>query len=174
MARKSWTTEEKKYITENHLCQSVNELAKALGRNVPSVGSFLRAHGLSRVYEKRRWSKAEVFRLYLFAERYGPRLIAKKMKRSLTEVQYKIRHLQLKTRSEVYSQVRAREVTGYHEYQLQRARDALGQVWRREVFRRDGTRPKTRFTITQKQLDALCEHLKTDPWKYTKKSLRAA
>lgn len=173
MNRKAWSVEEKKYLEENHQRLTISEMAQALGRNIHSVGSYLRSHGLARHYEKKRWSNGEVFKLYLYVERYGPHVIAKKMACSLLEVRRKIAHLKLKTRTEVFSQAKAKKVTGYHEYQLQRARDALQQTWQRETFvSRNGGKAKTRFTITQKQLDALCEHLKTDPLKHTKKVKR--
>jgi len=174
MARKKWNSEEKTYLEANHQYLPIAAMAQALGRTPHSVGSYLRAAGMARHYEKKRWTKGEVLKLYLYVERYGPHAISEKMKRPLTEIRRKIVHLKLKTRTEVYSQARARAVTGYHEYQLQRARDVLRQVWRRETFPSPrGGRDKVRFTITQKQLDALCEHLKTDPLKNMRKTKRA-
>jgi len=175
MPRKTWTVDEKKYLEENHQLLSTSELAQALSRSIASVGSFLRKNKLERKYVSRPWTKREIADLYLYVERCGPHIIAKKLNRTLWEVRRKTQHLRIKTRTEVYSEQRAKKVTGYHEYQLQRARFALKQIWRVETFSiQPGKRPKKRFTITQKQLDALCEYLKTDPLKHTLKRLRAA
>jgi len=174
MSRKNWTAEEKKYLGENHRRLSISELSTALERSIASVGSYLRKNKLERKYVSRPWTKREVADLYLYVERYGPHIISKKLNRTLWEVRRKTQHLRIKTRTEVYSEQRAKKVTGYHEYQLQRARFALKQIWRVETFTGPGKRPKKRFTITQKQLDEMCEYLKTDPLKHTLKRLRAA
>lgn len=167
MARREWTEEEKKYVADNGATTSIVELARALSRNIASVDSYLRRHTITRHYVNTVWCQRDVFELYRLVERYGPKVIAKKMGRSKAEITYKLRHLKLHTRTEVYSQWRAWKATGYHPYQLNRAKRALGQIWMREIFRRrKGARPKVRFTITQKQLDALCEYMKTDHLKF--------
>jgi len=174
MAKRRWTDAEKKYLEENHKRYPIAQLAKDLGRNIASVGSYLRGHGLARYYAKRRWTTGEVFKLYLHAERYGPSIIAKKLNRTVEEIRRKTQRLRIGTRTEVYSEREAKKETGYHEYQLHRARAALGQEWKVELFSGPGRRPKKRYTITQRQLNDLCDYLKTDPLKHSLKKHRAA
>lgn len=173
MIRNNWSAEDKQFLLMNPQ-KSIEELALALGRNINSVGSYLRRHQIAHRAVKRKWTKREIGDLYLFVERYGPHIIAKKLGRTLWEVRRKTQHLKIRTRTEVYSEQRAKKVSGYHEYQLQRARFALKQIWKMETFQGPGKRPKKRYTITQKQLDEMCEYLKTDPLKHTLKRLRAA
>lgn len=163
----SWTQEEINYLKKYGPSVPRAELARRLGRGSSSVGKIMRRKQLP-VYEGayRKWTKDEVARLYWLVERYGFREIAKKMGRTPASVFKKIQAMKMRTRANVHSMESAAKETGYHQYQLKRARNALGQRWKLTTYRTPGKAGRMqRYTITETQLEQLCEYLKNETYK---------
>jgi IS30 family transposase len=176
MTKDVFTKEEIEYLLKFGSTVSRAELARQLGRTSSGIGKVMRRNQIP-VFEGayKKWSRSEVARLYVLVDRWGFREIAKILGRTPASVFKKIQSLNMRTRANVYSMESAARETGYHQYQLKRAREALGQQWTLTTYRTKGKKGRMqRYTISPNQLEKLCEYLKTDPLKYTPKHLRAA
>jgi len=176
MAKGAFTPEEIEFLWQFGSTTSKAELARRLGRNSSGVGKFMRRNQIP-VFEGtyKKWSQSEVARLYVLVDRWGFREIAKILNRTPASVFKKIQSLNMRTRANVFSMESAARETGYHQYQLKRAREALRQDWKLTTYRTKGKKGRMqRYTISPNQLEKLCEYLKTDPVRNTPKHLRAA
>ena len=111
----------------------------------------------SGIVEVKAWTAQDNYKLLTLCERYTLDEISKRLGRGREAVKQQMLKRGLRPRTEVYSMSGAARATGYHRVQLERARDALGMNWH---WNKHGT--KGLWTITQKQLDEMCEYLKTE------------
>lgn len=159
-----WTETEIAYLKKYGATIPRSELARRLGRESSSLCKFMKRHNLP-VYEGRyrKWTKHEVAQLYDLVEKLDLREISKELNRTTASVFKKIQALRMRVRANVYSMESAAKETGYHQYQLKRARDALHQKWKLRVYQSPGRSGRMmRYTITPLQLTRLCEYLKTE------------
>ena len=156
---RQWTPEEDQYLRNNAATQTLRAMGDALHREDSAVWGRLKRLGIMDRKNKphRAWTKREQFQLMTYSEKYGIQKLMELMGRSKDSIFSQVKQMGLRLRCDVYSLNSACKATGYHYTQLERARDALGQLWRWERFRGFG-----RFTISQNQLEALCEYLKTE------------
>ena len=124
--------------------------------------------------KKRRWSKQEHLQLLTLCERRTYDQIAARLGRTPCAVKTYMCENHLKPYCAMHSLTEASRMTGYAVPQLERARNALGQRWRKIPY--SWTK---RYCITPEQLEALCEYLKTEPdapfeerfWSYVQKQV---
>ena len=160
MTARKFTAEDIQYLEENCAKVSRTDMARALGRDRSSIGSYIKRVGLPIYNGKHwRWSKQEVHELLKLVERFGHKEIALKLGRHHRSVSSKIKEMGLTTRTEVFSLRKAARETGYNETMLKRARAALEQQWALGQHGQ-GARKMQRFTITQAQLQKLCDWLR--------------
>lgn len=105
---------------------------------------------------KRRWTKAEEFRLLELAERKDRHEIAAELGLHWKTVANRLAVLKARPKSDLLSLRECIRRTGYLKHQLHRAREGLNQRWRRRSFRGQS------YGITEAQLDALCEYLRNE------------
>lgn len=106
---------------------------------------------------KKRWTGRDRFTLLRLCEKYDMQEMAKKLGRT----QNSIRNMLHKEgvgyrRATVCVQEFCRQ-SGYSYKQVHRAKKELGQVWGRA-----SNRPKSKYTITDAQIEEICEFFKKD------------
>jgi len=152
---RAWTEEELEYIRAN-AGRPRKEIAAILGRSrsaVTLIGHKRNLWGSSRTYK--HWTSGDDFRLMSLTEKHTIRETAERMNRSWASVKSRMLHLKIRALNGCFSLEEAARETGYDPYQLQRARAALGQTWRR---------CSTQYVISTEKLDALCNYLKEEKW----------
>jgi hypothetical protein len=157
---KPWTEKEEAELREYAKTMTKKEIASKLGRTCHSITLKLGALFIRARSEKPRWSKDEDQELMRLSEKYSPLTIAKKMTRSYPSIKERMISLGIKAFNGTYSAKAAAEYTGYAVSQLERARDAVGQTWKKQPH--SWTK---RYVITEEQLEELCEWLKNETWK---------
>jgi len=159
MVHRPWTDEEVEYLSTHAATTTMAQMAKHLGRTYTSVAQKVRNSQLKHRSDRAPWSSQEVFQLLALSAKHNTDEVAKRIGRSRHAVRTKMRILGIKLFAGHYSLTSAAEHTGYDSTQLLRARDSLGQTWKRR--RHSWT---SRYLITDEQLEALCEYLKTERW----------
>ena len=97
MNQRIWTREEDEYIKNNFGNKTFSEMAEHIGCAIPTVQN--RARFLGFEFEKkiaRRWSKEEIELLKIMAPKYLNKTIARKLNRSINELNKKARELGIK------------------------------------------------------------------------------
>lgn len=97
MKQRIWTSEEDEYIKNNFGNKTFSEMAEHIGCAVNTVQN--RARFLGFEFEKktaRRWSKEEIELLKIMAPKYLNKTIARKLNRSINELNKKARELGIK------------------------------------------------------------------------------
>lgn len=153
----TWTPELDEKLRALHSTHCVKDLAAVVGRSASAVRSHLRSLGITPIPDPCHWTRAENWKLYSLAEKYGAEDIARIMRRPLGTIKKKLTQQKIRTLTDMYSLKRASEETGYCRIQLRRAKDALGQAWAVH-----GGKVYPRYRITPRQLDELCEWLKKE------------
>ena len=99
-------------------------------------------------YLKRRhlWQNRETLKLLALAEKGNAEYIAEKLGRPVPTIATKMQKLGVRAYAGTHTLIGIARDTGYHYTQIEAARDALGQVWRRT---------SKRFIITEKQYQEL-------------------
>ena len=96
MNRRKWTAEEDKYIIDNYGKITFSEMAKYLNCAISTIQNRMVELGLD--YDKRtlkRWTEEELELLKLMAPKYLNKTIARKLNRSVNEVNKKARELNI-------------------------------------------------------------------------------
>ena len=94
MSKRNWTSEEDKYILENFNKVTFTDMSKRFNCHISTVQN--RAHELGLSFEKkvlRRWTEEEIELLKIMAPKYLNKTIARKLDRSVIEVNKKAREL---------------------------------------------------------------------------------
>lgn len=103
----------------------------------------------------RCWSKKEIHKLWTLSETRTTVQIAKILNRPYQSVKSKMLSDEIKSASETFSLAKAERETGYDTHQLLRAKEALGQAWKRAR----GHGNNGRYMISHYHLDALTAYL---------------
>lgn len=154
---KRWTEEDMKYLRENHKTKTLKELSDHLGRKRDSIRQMLVRIGGKAKTKDKPWRTADDHKLRELAEKYDFYGIAKSMNRTYASVKTRARVIGITHLRGTYSLSNAAESTGYDVRQLLRAKKNLNQHWNK--VRYSWTH---RYVITEEQLEALCEWLKTE------------
>jgi hypothetical protein len=163
-----FTEEEVLYLKANVSKKTYSEIGRELGRNKGSIRLKAMSLGLTPSHNWRRWTKKEIDKLLSLSEITGRREIAKTLNRTIAAIDAKVDKLReiypnLRYGSAAVTLEKASASTGYDKGQLLRAKKALNQTWR-------GGNSK-RYYITETQLEALCDYLKTETDDFTQKFL---
>lgn len=102
----------------------------------------------------RPWTKAEDGWLLFKVEKYTAGELADRINRTPDDVKRRCAYLDLEPSCGVYSLKKACDETGYATSQLERAKQALGMVWRKN--------DEGRFAITPDQLKELTDFLRDE------------
>jgi hypothetical protein len=160
---KRWTEEEISFIKQNLPNSSYREIGRTLGRCGTSVRELSRRLGLSSPVKKHFWTKADDFRLIGLLGKRNIRKAAALMGISYQAVFKRVSHLRRQGENirgglDGYSLEEMIELTGYSSGLLKKARNKLGQKWKR-LYPKSVNR---RVVVSQEQLDACCEYLKNE------------
>lgn len=155
-----WSDEDIAKLREYAGKMPVKELAAKLGRTYVATYVKAREIGLNASFSRKRWTQEEYKKL-LECEHLTIAELADSLGRSRQVTANKLRERGYKFLCGVYSLKGASKHTGYNMDQLQRARKALKQKWRR--VKSFGTH--MRYKISEEQLEEICEWLKNDTWK---------
>ena len=151
LVRRNWSPEEHAWLVANSANLRVDEISKHLGIPAHPVRAYLSRHKLP--FKRRRfpWEQRDTIGLLTYAERGNAAYIAAKIKRPVPTVSTKMQALGIKAYAGTFTMMGIVHETGYHHTQLEAARDALRQKWRRT---------SRRFIITSKQYDALMDYFR--------------
>ncbi len=133
---------------------ATDELAKAVGSTPVAVRSKLKHMGIWKQMRPgpKPWTSADMSTLLFKCEKYSMKDLCEALGRPYYVVRRKMRQLDIQPLCAMYTIRKASEVTGYDVKQLKRAREGLGQVWRRVNYHR--------YAISKKQLAIMCDYLK--------------
>lgn len=160
---KPFTDAEKAFMQANSATMTPSEIGRALGRGRAAVRKYIVTKGLPKFTRYRYWSPKDVEQLMELSERYSYKEIAKRMGRTPDNVDYKLCQMGISTRTDVFSVRKAMRYTGYDRRQLERARDALNQLWVLDKYRlQKNKKPMLRYRISYVQLEQLCDYLRTE------------
>lgn len=103
-----------------------------------------------------RWTKREVYRLMELAETYNRHEIASHTGLHWKTVANRLSLLGIRPKCEYLTLRECVRRTGYLKHQLYRAKAALNQHWRKPITRGQS------YGISERQLEALCDYLKSE------------
>ena len=170
--RTLWTAEQIVKLRELWGTMRDAEVAKAVGKTLSSVR--LKATNLKLREEKGKragtrsgaitqpWTKAEEM---ILIKNVGLLSIFELMEilpsRTRAAIESRCRKLGMAPTQGTFTRCGIERDTGYDWRQIRRARDALGQTWKRYGVRK--------YIITEDQLDDITEYLKHEPTKWSKR-----
>lgn len=157
-AYRKWTDEDLVQFRALAGTMPVEELSKRLGHSAISIMNAATRFGVSVAYERKKWTQDELNKVMIECESKTFDQLTALVPRSRAAISNKMSELGWKQLADRHSLHSAIKATGYSQSQLLRARDALGQRWKRTT---------KRFIISPKQLEELCEYLK---WEGTERA----
>lgn len=132
LQRRLWSEAELQYLRENAPNKTLPELSAEMGISEPQLYAYLDRQGISYKHARRKWTKAEEFKLMGLVERHNADGAAEILGRPVPSVRQKMKQYNLRSYSGLYSMMQLAHETGYHHTQLEAARDALRQIWKRD------------------------------------------
>ena len=149
-----WSPEEEAKLRVLAPEHTKEEIAKELGRTIPSVKDRALKLGIEMKQRVRWWSDRELRYLEWNAENKSFEEIAQALGRTRSSVYYKAVELNIKERAAYSGLNEVIRRTGYCSTQLLRARRELKQAWR--SVKRGRLR---QYLISEEQVEALIAHL---------------
>lgn len=106
---------------------------------------------------RRKWSGRDRFKLLRLCEEKTLEEVGKELGRSAGAIRNRLHLIGVKIHSSTLYLTEFCRRTGYDYKQVKKARDALGQTWRKL-----GNKKRSRFMITEEQANEICEFFKSD------------